>query len=368
MNQASKSHDARQSTGTQAGILGIGVYVPETVRGNDWWPEHTVAKWRDRPLHKIENIAIPRTAGVEAALAAMNELRSDPFNGAVQRHVMGPNQTSSEMETEAARRALADAKVDPSEIDAVISYTMCPDYLAGPTGAIVHRNLGLPKRCFTISVDGACNAFPMQLTLADQAIRSGSAQRVLVITSSAFSKLVPLETSFSVWMGDGATATVLGPVSPGRGILSCAHGTEGEGHRAMVFGIPDKRWYDDGRVVCYLGDRSMAQSIILGAVDRCKDVVTEALGKLGMKPEDVDFYAGHQGGPWLRRVTQEFTGMHRARFLDTFKAFGNLGAANIPLMLSMASREGTLRDGDLVATFSAGTGQTYSSTVLRWGR
>jgi hypothetical protein len=34
----------------------------------------------------------------------------------------------------------------------------------------------------------------------------------------------------------------------------------------------------------------------------------------------------------------------------------------------MASREGTLRDGDLIATFSAGTGQTYSSVLLRWGR
>jgi 3-oxoacyl-[acyl-carrier-protein] synthase-3 len=136
----------------------------------------------------------------------------------------------------------------------------------------------------------------------------------------------------------------------------------------MVFGVPGKRWYDDGRVVCYLEDRAMAQAIILGSVDRCRDVVTEALAKIGKKPSDVDFYAGHQGGPWLRRVTQKFTGMDNARYLDTFKTFGNLGAANIPLMLSMASKEGLLHDGDLVASFSAGTGQIYSSIVLRWGR
>src|SRR5262249_52979969 len=162
---------------------------------------------------------------------------------------------------------------------------------------------------------------PMQMTLADQAIRSGSMKHVLVITSVAYSRFCPVEASIGAWMGDAATAVVVGPVSEGRGILSYAHGTEGEGHKAMVLGSPKKRWYDEGRIIGYSEDKAMAQSIILGAVDRCKDVVTDALDKVDLKPNDVDFYAGHQGGPWLRRVTQEFTGMHRARSLDTFKMF-----------------------------------------------
>lgn len=351
-----------------AGILGIGVYLPETVRKNDWWPDHVVSRWKEKALHRVHSLPIERTPGVDAALEAMNALSNDPFNGAVERRVMRIDQLSSEMEVEAAKRALDDAKVAASEIDGIISYTVCPDYLCGPTGAVVHEQLGLSKRCFTLSVDGACNSFGMQLTLADNAIRSGSMRRVLVINSSAYSKLIPMEASIGAWMGDAATAVVLGPVSGNRGILSHAHGTEGNGHRAMVFGVPGKRWYDDGPVVCYSADKPMAQAIILGSVDRCKEVVTEALEKVGLTPGDVDFYAGHQGGPWLRRVTQSFTGMHRAKHLDTFKTFGNLGSANVPLMLSMASREGILRDGDVVSTFSAGTGQTYSSVALRWGR
>jgi len=112
----------------------------------------------------------------------------------------------------------------------------------------------------------------------------------------------------------------------------------------------------------------MAQAIIVGSVDRCKEVVTDALAQVNLAPHDVDFYSGHQGGPWLRAVTQEFTGMDRARSLDTFRSFGNLGSVNIPLIWSMAQSEGLLRDGDLVASFSAGNGQTYSSMVLKWGR
>lgn len=367
MTQESKMTQ-RMKPDVHAGILGIGVYLPETVRRNDWWPEEVVSVWRKRALHRVEELPLPRTPGVDAAFAAMNEVRNDPFNGAVERRVMGDEQRSSEMEIEAVRRALDDAGVAASEIDAIVSFSLCPDYLSSPTGAIVHHALGMPKRCFTLNVEGACNSFALQMTVADQAVRSGSMSRVLVITSVAYSRFCPVEASIGAWMGDGATAVVVGPVSEGRGILSYAHGTAGEGHRAMVLGVPKKRWYDEGRIVGYSEDRSMAQAIILGAVDRCKEVVTESLDKIGLTPGDVDFYAGHQGGPWLRRVTQEFTGMHRARHLDTFKSVGNLGAANVPLILSMASKEGLLRDGDLVATFTAGTGQTYSSMALRWGR
>src|SRR5690606_22529986 len=82
----------RQMSTIQAGILGIGVYLPETVRRNDWWPAHVVAKWKEKALHRVDNVPIPRTPGVEAALAAMNELREDPFNGAVERRVMADDQ------------------------------------------------------------------------------------------------------------------------------------------------------------------------------------------------------------------------------------------------------------------------------------
>jgi 3-oxoacyl-[acyl-carrier-protein] synthase-3 len=351
-----------------AGIYGIGIYTPETVRTNDWWPASVADKWRGRALHNVEKLQIEVTEGVKAARAAMAEYADDPFHGAHERRVMKPEQLSSEMEIVAAQRALENAGVSANDIDQLISFTVCPDYLSGPTGAIVHERLGLPRHCFTISVEGACNSFPGLVTLADQAVRSERAKHVLIIASSAYSKLIPMEASIGAWMGDGAAACVFGPVAENRGILSYSHGTEGAGHRAMVFGVPGKRWYDEGKTVCYSEDKAMAQTIIVGSVDRCKRVITDALAQIGKTPHDVDFYAGHQGGPWLRRVTQAFTGMDRARHVDTFDAFGNLGAVNIPLILSIGAREGTLRDGDLVATFSAGTGQTYSSIVMRWGR
>jgi len=350
-----------------AGILGIGFHLPETVRRNDWWPEAVVSRWRERALHRVKQLPLPRSDGVERALAAMNALRGDPFNGAVERRVMAPEQWASEMEVPAAREALERSGVPASEIDMVISFGVVPDYLSAPTGVFIHDQLGLPKRCMTTSIEGACNTFAMQLTLADQAIRSGRARYVLLVTTAAYSKLIPVEFSLGAWMGDGSTAVVMGPVPEDRGVLAYAHGTEADANKAMVFGIPGARWYDEGRVICYSADKPAAQAVILGAVDRCKEVVTDALAQAGYQPSDVDFYAGHQGGPWLRPVTQEFTGMTNACYVDTFTQFGNLGAANIPLILALAEREHLLSDGDLVATFTAGGGQTYAGVALRWG-
>jgi 3-oxoacyl-[acyl-carrier-protein] synthase III len=350
-----------------AGIFGIGVYLPDTVRRNDWWPESVVKRWREKLVHRVERLPIPLTEGVQRALDAMSALKNDAFNGSVERRVMNAEQWSSEMETIAAQRALDDAGVAPSEIDAVISFTVCPDYLCGPTGAVVHQRLGLKQKCLTVSMESACNSFPVQLTLADQMIRSGRVRHVLLIQSAAFSKVVPIESPLSPWLGDGATAVVLGPVKEGYGVQTYAHGTDGSRHRAVVFGVPGKRWYEDGRVVCYSEDPAMAQAIILGSVDRAKDVIEDVLTQAGLTPEDVDFYACHQGVPWLRQVTQDFVGMTRARWVDTYTTFASLSAANIPLLMSIASREGTLRDGDRVTVFSGGTGETYAGVLLRWG-
>src|SRR6476661_3273157 len=120
----------------RSGIWGIGIYLPETVRHNDWWPQSVVDQMRKRALHRTERVPLPITEGVRRALDAQERYKNDPFNGAVERRVMNAEERSSDMETAAAARALENAQVEPGEIDAVISHTVCPDYLAGPTGAI----------------------------------------------------------------------------------------------------------------------------------------------------------------------------------------------------------------------------------------
>ena len=108
--------------------------------------------------------------------------------------------------------------------------------------------------------------------------------------------------------------------------------------------------------------------MFLMLADRGKEVVVDALEKLQLRPEDVQFYAAHQATIWFRRVTQAHIGLTGARSADTFPWAGTLSAANIPLVMATAEAEGALLDGNLVAIYSGGTGMTWSASILRWGR
>ncbi len=352
----------------QIGILGIGSFLPDDVRRNDWWPAKTVATWREKLQKRGGQLPENQTEGIQRSIKAGAELGDDPFNGCLERRVMRKGMFASEMEVAAGERAIADADIDRSEIGVLLAFTFCPDYLHVQNGGVIHKKLGLTERCLTLSVEAACNSFLSQLTLAQSLIRGGQARYALLIQSASFSEIISQDSPMSPWFGDGATAVIVGPVAEGCGIVGHVHRTDGTRQRAVVTGIPGKRWYDDGRVTGYAEDPILARDLILGAADRSKQVIPEVLADAGLQPESVDFYACHQGTPWLRRVTQEYCGLTKARFMDTYPMFGSMSAVNIPLVLLAGRTDHQLRDGDLVAMFAGGTGETWSSVLMRWGR
>src|SRR2546423_2904943 len=157
---------------------------------------------------------------------------------------MPAGMTAADMETAAAREAIARSGIDPREIDVVLSFTFCPDYLTVPTACIVHANLGLPERCMTMAVEAACNSFMMQLTLAKGMIAAGQARYVLLTQSSAMTRIPMSGENFDTWFGDAGTAVVVGPVADGKGILTAAHRTDGSLHKALMLGVPGKQWFE----------------------------------------------------------------------------------------------------------------------------
>jgi 3-oxoacyl-[acyl-carrier-protein] synthase-3 len=370
------------NTKKQVGILGVGVYLPDEVRTNDWWSAEVVAGWQEKKADRAQKTAekLPSMAnwydsadadgassGVGRVLAALMAMKDDPFQGARERRVAPPELLASEMEIRAARDAVARAGVAPADIDLVLSYSSCPDYLTAQNACLVHRALALPEKAFSLAVEAACNSFLMQLSIAQKMIICGQARHALLVQSSNFTRLISAQHSPSAVFGDGATAVVVGPVGDGAGLLGESHHADGTNHDAVVTGVPGKRWNDEGRAMFYAANLESARAMITAVADHGRQVVLEALDDAGHTVDDVDFYAPHQGTAWLRAVTQDFIGMKRARFCDTFPWAGSLSAANIPLALATAQREGTLKAGDLVAMFAGGAGETWSSIVMRWG-
>lgn len=350
---------------THVGIVGLGTYLPEHRRTNDWWPQSVVDAWSQKTIERQTLPLTDLTPGQRKVLDALQTERSDPFRGSVERRVEALGVASSDMEVAAARDALNHADLEAKDIDLVISYSFNPDHLSVPNACRVHEQLGLRSSCQSIAIDTVCNTFQSQLSMAHKYIASGSARYVLLTQSSLASPLLPYDEPHSAWYGDAATAVVVGPVSPGRGVLSEAHRTSG--YITVVTGTPGQRWHE-GPNTFHARDRVASFRMLLTVADYAQEVLGEALQRCGARPEDVDFYASHQATSWFRPVTQEHAGCHQARHVDTFAWTGSLFACNIPMVLATALREGQLRDGDLVGMFSGGSGVTYSALALRWGR
>jgi 3-oxoacyl-[acyl-carrier-protein] synthase-3 len=352
------------------GILGVGTHLPPEIRPNSWWSDHVVQSWRDksaRRMEKLESALVDeKTEGARRTLAALAALATDPFQGARERRVIADDVTAADMETLAAREAIARAGIDKSEIDLVLSHQICPDYINVPSAAVVHGNLGLSEHCTTMGTDAACNSFMLQLTLARGMIASGQARYALLTQSSTLTRFPDSGEMIDAWGGDGASAVIVGPVREGRGILSFSHHTNGTLWGALVCGVPGRRWQDD-RCVIYSEDRAANLDMVVRIADRAKQVVGESLAKAGLTAKDVDFFAGHQGFKWLLPVTQACAGLEHARTLEHFHYTGTISSANLPFQLAVAEKEGTLKPGDIVTCFQGGTGMTWSGMTLRWG-
>src|SRR5262245_53569096 len=164
---------APAETKLSIGLLGIATYLPPQTRHNDWWPRATVERWRATRGAPPPPAPGGLTPAMQRVLAAMAEQAVDPFQGVVERRVLPDGMASSDMELDAAQRAMARAGVDRREIDVLLTHTAVPEYLLSNTACILHHRLGLARTCFSMQAEASGHSFLMQLAIAEQMIATG---------------------------------------------------------------------------------------------------------------------------------------------------------------------------------------------------
>jgi 3-oxoacyl-[acyl-carrier-protein] synthase-3 len=283
--------------------------------------------------------------------------------GIRQRYFAGPHETAAFMGTEAARKALAHAKADPAEVDAVILATSTPDQAFPSTAVRVMAALGVTGG-FGFDLSAACAGFIYALSVADGMIRAGQARGVLVIGSEVYSRILNWnDRGTCVLFGDGAGAVFLrAGVGSGsdRGILSThlhAQGTLGD------------ILYVDGAV----GQRDKPGHLVMNgrevfrhAVTRLAEAVEEALAANGLTRRDIDWLVPHQANQRIIDSTGRKLGLSSDRVVSTIARHGNTSAASIPLALAEAVGDGRIKQGDLVLTEAMGGGLTWGAALIRW--
>ena len=291
--------------------------------------------------------------------------------GIHERRICSPEQATSDIATEAARRALADAELQPNDVDLIICGTITPDHLCPSTACLVQRNLGITNNCAAFDLAAACSGFIYGCSTAAGFIRTGVYKHVLVIGAEAMTKVVDFEDrNTCVLFGDGAGAAVLGRVEEGLGLLGQSLGADGSG--AELIKIPaggsreplsEQVLKERRQFLCMNGNEVFKFATrVLGTA------ILEALENSGngYKPTDLSLIVPHQANVRIIEAAARKIGVEMDRFVINIEKYGNTSAATVPLALVDARDQGRLTPGSLVAMVAFGSGLTYAASIWRW--
>ena len=318
-------------------VRGTGHYLPERVVENSWFEDKldTTDEW------------IRTRTGIE------------------RRHFAAEGQRTSDLGIAAARAALADAGVEPGQVDAIVMATSTPDFTFPSVATMVQAGLG-NRHGFAFDVQAVCAGFIYALANADAMIRAGQAERVLVIGAETFSRIMDwTDRATCVLFGDGAGAVLLEAhegqgTSADRGLLSTDLNSDGQ-YRDLL--------YVDGGVASTgtAGHLRMQGNLVFRhAVEKLADTAHRALDKAGLSQDQVDWRVPHQANLRIIEATARRMHLPMEKVVLTVADHGNTSAASIPLALSVANAQGRFEPGQVLVAEAIGGGLVWGSAVLRW--
>lgn len=279
------------------------------------------------------------------------------------RHIAADNEVTSDLALAAARAALADAGLEPGDIDLIVLATSTPDNTFPATAVSVQAGLGITHGA-AFDLQAVCSGFVFALATADNFLKSGAYKRCLVIGAETFSRILDWsDRTTCVLFGDGAGAMVLEAVADGgdgRGVLTTHLRSDGR-HKNKLF-------VDGGvsstRSVGFL--RMEGREVFRHAVGMIADVITDAFDATGESAQTIDWFVPHQANRRIIDASAVKLGIVPEKVVITVDQHGNTSAASIPLALAAAHADGRIKKGDLVLLEAMGGGFTWGSALIRW--
>ncbi len=286
-------------------------------------------------------------------------------SGIKQRHIAADGELTSDLGTNAARKAMEAAGVGPDDIDLALVATATPDETFPATATTIQKNLEI-KQGFAFDVQAVCTGFIYALATADNFIKAGQVNRALVIGAETFSRILDWDDRTTcVLFADGAGAIVLeASEQPGtnqdRGMLTSHLHADGNHHDLLYVDGGPSSTQTTGHL------RMQGREVFRHAVNNLASVVGEALDATGLKPEDIDWLIPHQANKRIIDGTGRKLKMDPAKGVVTVDRHGNTSAASVPLALDEAVRDGRVQKGDLLLLEAMGGGFTWGSALVRF--
>ena len=268
--------------------------------------------------------------------------------GIRQRYIGG---TARSLGAIAARNAMADAGVDPEDIDFCLLATTSPDRMAPATAVLIADDLGLT--CPAMDVNAACSGFMYAVRTAQGLLETGN-KRILVIGAEHLSKWVDwTDRNVAVLLADGGGAAVLEYDPDVNDILSFALGADGSGADLLTC-EHEGTFTMDGREVFRRAVRVVVESS------------QQALERAGISADDLALVIPHQANIRIIQAVVDRLGIGMDRAVIALDRYGNTSSASIPLAFDVARTEGRIKTGDYALLTGFGAGMTWASSIVKW--
>ena len=283
--------------------------------------------------------------------------------GIKKRHIAADGETTSDLGTIAAKRAMDAAGVGPDDIDLIVVATATPDYTFPATATVIQHKLGITQGA-AFDVQAVCSGFVFAVAIADNFLVRGQFERALVIGAETFSRILDWsDRSTCVLFGDGAGAIVLErqerAKAGDRGVKGIHLRSDGKFRELLyVDGGPSTT-----QKVGHL--RMVGNQVFKHAVGKISESVRAAARQAGIEVKDIDWFVPHQANQRILSAVAEKLGLEDHKVVSTVADHGNTSAASVPLALAVAIDDGRIKQGDLVLIEAIGGGLAWGSALIR---
>jgi len=320
------------------GFLGLGGYVPKRVMTNDEWAEYvdTSDEW------------IRERTGIE------------------RRRIAADDESTADLAVSAAKVALADAGLEPKDLDEIIVATDTPEVYTPDTASFVQHKLGARDvPAFDLGGRG-CAGSVLALDVARHRARDRG-RKILVIGVELITRLMNWEDrNTCVLFGDGAGASIVGPGTSE--ILAATAGTDGS--QAQILGLETGGTrlpftLDGAQKGLHKNLVMQGREVFKHATHRMSVAAEQVLTEAGLSMQEVDLVVPHQANLRIIEAMRKRLGLEQEKVFVNLNEYGNTGSASVPLALWEAREQGRVGAGDLVLLTAFGAGFHWAAMLVR---
>ncbi len=303
---------------------------------------------------------VPNSELVEAIDSSDEWIRER--SGIIERRWAGDGESVVEMSEAAARDALEMAGLRPEQVSAIIVSTVSfPYQTPGAAPLLAHRLGATDAAAFDISA--ACAGYCHGISLANDMVRGGSAEFVLVVGVERLSDFTDKHDRGTAFIfADGAGVAVVGP-SDTPGIGPTVWGSDGA--QWEVISQRDS-WIDvHDKGLDWPAITMQGQSVFRWAVWGMAPVAQKALDLAGITAQDLDAFIPHQANVRIiDAMAKQLKLPADLPIAHDIAQAGNTSAASIPLATERMLREGSAPHGGLALQIGFGAGLVYAAQVV----